>query len=361
MLLLLQFLLSAKGDGTVNSPILSICIPTYNRGNELYEKINKILRCASNDFDIIVLDNCSPDGTYEKLAQIQDSRLKLFQNESNIGGILNPLKAVTYSDGLYSLMMLDKDELSAEHLEAFISFLRTVNVSHGFCKLDLDDTSGAENSFFKTGTESVINTAFLSLHPTGMFWKTELYKASKEVAAIFVNPVIFGFYFELVNCELSVTSDLDSAIYNNTLVYMAKYCEENKNVFTLSYNKKNCYFLPKMRYETFKRYINFAVSCGCNDLTDGYKIFAECFGHCIGNILWSRKFKYNKYIMLHYNIQKKDINIINSVFYIFVFILWYFSFLNKEKLSFKMKTFGYLFKKILNKHTDKEISEAADE
>ena len=78
-----------------NSPVLSICIPTYNRSSELYKKITEILKYKSDDFDIIVLDNCSPDGTYENLKRINDDRLKLYQNESNIGGILNPLKVLT--------------------------------------------------------------------------------------------------------------------------------------------------------------------------------------------------------------------------------------------------------------------------
>lgn len=330
----------------MNSPVLSICIPTYNRSNELYEKITEILKCNSGDFDIIVLDNCSSDGTYENLKQIKDKRLKLYQNESNIGGILNPLKAITYGDGLYSLIFLDKDELAPEHLEAFISFLRTADVSHGYCELDLDDTAKFENKFFASGTESVIRTAFLSKHPTGMFWKTDLYKSSKVLHDIFKNPVTFGFYFELINCELSVNSQLGSAIYNSPLVYMAKYCEENKNVFTLSYNKKNCYFLPKIRYEAFKRYINFAVSCGCNSLNDGYIVFSECFQRCIGSILWSIKYKYNKYMMLHYNLKKRELNIFNSLYYIFVSVLWYFSFLNKEKFIFKIKTLGYFLKTV---------------
>lgn len=327
----------------MNSPVLSICIPTYNRGNELYEKIQKILRCSSDAFDIIVLDNCSPDGTYEKLAKIHDSRLKLYQNESNIGGILNPLKVVTYSDGLYSLMMLDKDELNESYLETFIAFLQTVDVSHGFCRLDLTDMSGAENCFFKTGTESVINTAFLSLHPTGMFWKTELYKASKELAAIFENPVTFGFYFELINCELSVTSDLDSVIYNNTLVHMTGY---SKGDITLTYNRKNCFSLPKMRCKEFKWYINYAVSCGCNNLNDGHKIFAECFCHCIGSIFASRKLRYDPVVMRHYHLKKSDLNILNISFYVFAFVLWYFSFFNKERFSFKLKTFSYVLNRI---------------
>ena len=342
-----------------NSPVLSICIPTYNRSSELYKKITEILKYKSDDFDIIVLDNCSPDGTYENLKRINDDRLKLYQNESNIGGILNPLKVLTYGDGLYSMMVLDKDKLDVNFLESFLLFLKTVNVSHGYCKLDLKGTANAESSFFKAGTESVVNTCFLSLHPTGMFWKTELYKASKELANIFENPLTFGFYFELINCELSISSDLDSAIYNNPLVYMMGYTEENKKKPTLTYNRKNCFALPKMRNREFKWYINFAVSSGCNNLNDGYKIFGECFCHCVGSILSSSRLKKDPAFMLHYNLKKYDLNIFNSIFYVFVFVLWYFSSLNKEKFSFKMKTFGYVLKKIMYK-LSYSITSAAD-
>ena len=47
------------------SPILSLCIPTYNRANILEKTISIIVSCRSFDSDVelVISDNCSTDNT----------------------------------------------------------------------------------------------------------------------------------------------------------------------------------------------------------------------------------------------------------------------------------------------------------
>ena len=45
--------------------ILSIFIATYNRKEILLDKIRSLLKIKSNDFDILVLDDMSTDGTFD--------------------------------------------------------------------------------------------------------------------------------------------------------------------------------------------------------------------------------------------------------------------------------------------------------
>ena len=47
------------------SPILSLCIPTYNRANILEKTISRIVSCRSFDSDVelVISDNCSTDNT----------------------------------------------------------------------------------------------------------------------------------------------------------------------------------------------------------------------------------------------------------------------------------------------------------
>ena len=85
--------------------LLSICIGTYNRISLLLPTVQNILRCPSDDFEIVILDNASSDNTVEILRNIGDTQVKVFQNETNIGGIKNPCKAVTLASGKYALML----------------------------------------------------------------------------------------------------------------------------------------------------------------------------------------------------------------------------------------------------------------
>lgn len=73
----------------MNKPLLSICIPTYNRYDKLRPMLMQLLSCKRPDFEVVIQDNCSTDGTRNLKDDIKDSRVKLIENPSNIGGIIN--------------------------------------------------------------------------------------------------------------------------------------------------------------------------------------------------------------------------------------------------------------------------------
>ncbi len=96
------------------TPLLSICIPTYNRA-EMLEKT--ILSIVSDDIflntdlvEIIVSDNCSTDQTEEiclKYAAKFPEKFFYYKNSENIGGDANILKVLSYGKG--RLLKLNND------------------------------------------------------------------------------------------------------------------------------------------------------------------------------------------------------------------------------------------------------------
>jgi glycosyltransferase involved in cell wall biosynthesis len=73
----------------VKTPLLSVIVPTYNHAELLGACLHSILNQSFGDFELLVSDNCSTDGTAEVLAGIKDSRLRTFRQQSNIGGHAN--------------------------------------------------------------------------------------------------------------------------------------------------------------------------------------------------------------------------------------------------------------------------------
>ena len=73
------------------TPRLSVGIPVYNGHNYLADSIESLLGQSYEDFELIISDNASTDDTadicrrYEK----QDSRIRYFRQERNIGGAPN--------------------------------------------------------------------------------------------------------------------------------------------------------------------------------------------------------------------------------------------------------------------------------
>lgn len=65
---------------------LSILIPCYNEVNTILECIKKIENNYKDEFEIIVIDDFSTDGTREKLRELQQSKLyKIIFNDRNYG------------------------------------------------------------------------------------------------------------------------------------------------------------------------------------------------------------------------------------------------------------------------------------
>ena len=60
--------------------VLSICIPTYNRIAQVSEVIDELLTIDSNEFEIVITDNMSTDGTKEKILSYTDSRVRYCGN-----------------------------------------------------------------------------------------------------------------------------------------------------------------------------------------------------------------------------------------------------------------------------------------
>lgn len=70
--------------------IYSIIIPVYNSEEtleKLITEISKNIRLFSQSYEIILVDDCSIDGSYEKLKNLKkkDKRIKLYRNRLNIG------------------------------------------------------------------------------------------------------------------------------------------------------------------------------------------------------------------------------------------------------------------------------------
>jgi glycosyltransferase involved in cell wall biosynthesis len=67
-------------------PKVSVVVPTFRRAGLLKETVESILGQTFGDFELIVVDNMSEDGTDEYVAGIGDSRVRYFRNPN--GGVI---------------------------------------------------------------------------------------------------------------------------------------------------------------------------------------------------------------------------------------------------------------------------------
>ena len=104
-------------------PLLSICIPTYNRGEIVYEGVLHALGFLSEEIEVVVLDNHSPDSTEELLSAIADPRFHYYKNDENIGAA-NLLAVMRKASGKYTLLISDEDDIEYEGIEKLLLLLK---------------------------------------------------------------------------------------------------------------------------------------------------------------------------------------------------------------------------------------------
>ncbi len=69
-----------------NSPLVSIVIPLFNTKDYIAETIESVLKQSYKNIELIVVDDCSTDGSYELVEDFskRDSRVKLIRLEQNL-------------------------------------------------------------------------------------------------------------------------------------------------------------------------------------------------------------------------------------------------------------------------------------
>lgn len=231
-------------------PKISICIPTFNRGKKVSELVNSILKYKGDEIEVLVLDNLSTDDTNELLDKIIDSRLTYVKNEENIGGIKNIFKSLIIANGEYCFLCLDKDRIDYEKIEELIKRVVNSDILFGHCILNgIEDKPDV---LFEKGFNSVFNMAYLSSHPSGMFYKTEVLRHLPVINQIFKENKKFGFYTELINAEMST---LGPSKIINLPVFGTETKEECGEIKSFTYtNESEIFFFPKNRSDEFLMY-----------------------------------------------------------------------------------------------------------
>lgn len=95
------------------SPVLSICIATYNRGAFIGETLDSILQQMQPGIELIVVDGASPDDTQQVMEGYVQRHpfIRYFREKENSGVDKDFDKAVGYACGTYCWLMTDDDLL----------------------------------------------------------------------------------------------------------------------------------------------------------------------------------------------------------------------------------------------------------
>jgi glycosyltransferase involved in cell wall biosynthesis len=144
----------------MNKPLVSVIISTQNRKILLRKAVESVLRQSFKDWEIIIIDDNSQDGTEQFLREtflkeIQQGILRYARNESKCERSFSRNRGIDLSCGEYIAILDDDDCWLDNYLETMVNFLKTnrdtgVVFSNYF---DVDEQAGRRivNRGLKTG------------------------------------------------------------------------------------------------------------------------------------------------------------------------------------------------------------------
>jgi glycosyltransferase involved in cell wall biosynthesis len=105
-------------------PVVSFLVPCYKLAHLLGECLDSILAQSYTDFEVLILDDCSPDHTSDVVRSYSDPRIRYIHNERNLGHLANYNKGISLARGRYVWLISADDVLHRPYvLERFVSML----------------------------------------------------------------------------------------------------------------------------------------------------------------------------------------------------------------------------------------------
>lgn len=148
---------------------VSVVISTYNRGKYIADSIKSVLSQSMPDFELIIVDDGSTDGTKEVVASFRDPRIRYFYR-SNAGIAAARNFAASVSRGRYTAVHDDDDIMLPWRLEKHLASLRPGY--HGSYGAWADFNNHTGEMFLQPGKDAslgaLLSTGKVYLHPTLM-------------------------------------------------------------------------------------------------------------------------------------------------------------------------------------------------
>lgn len=111
-----------------NRKKISVTIPCYKEENSVFEMYDRLIatfqKIPQYDYEIIYVDDCSPDNTWKKITQVcqRDKKVKGVHNITNFGPLRNIFQTVKYGTGDAVFILMGDLQQPPEKLIEFVTY-----------------------------------------------------------------------------------------------------------------------------------------------------------------------------------------------------------------------------------------------
>ena len=129
----------------MGTPLVSICIPVYNRKDIILTTVKAALAQDYSNFEVVVSDNNSDDGTFELLVEMaqHEPRIQLLRLPENRGPVANWANCFEHSRGEFVKFLWSDDYMAPSFLSRCMA-LFSHDVGFVFAKTSLYETDASE-------------------------------------------------------------------------------------------------------------------------------------------------------------------------------------------------------------------------
>lgn len=202
----------------MNRPLLSICIPSYNRTRQLVELL-KSIDCNPINVEVVICEDCSPQrnetrAAVEAFSSTSRHAVKYFENKINSGFDGNLRRLIELATGKFVMYMGDDDLFVPQALDKFLAFLN------------------------KHESMKYILRSYITIHPNGrtehfryLPVETILRRGEASVAWLFKRSVtICRFTISRDDAFKFSTGDLDGTLLYQVYL-MAQVCIQHESIY----------------------------------------------------------------------------------------------------------------------------------
>lgn len=135
----------------MKNELVSIIMPTYNCAKFIKETIESVISQTYENWELVIIDDCSNDNTEEVVASFNDKRIKYYRLEKNSGAAIARTTAMKMAKGNY-MAFLDSDDLwKKDKLEKQLEFMKNNNYNFTCTAYEQIDEEGHKlNKIIKT-------------------------------------------------------------------------------------------------------------------------------------------------------------------------------------------------------------------
>ena len=136
--------------------LVSIIMPSYNTGKYIAESIKSVLAQTYENWELIIVDDCSTDDTDDVVAAfLTDKRIRYLKNKKNSGAAISRNRALREAKGRW-IAFLDSDDLwKPQKLEKQISFMKQKQYAFSYTNYREIDENSKENGVSVTGPKKI--------------------------------------------------------------------------------------------------------------------------------------------------------------------------------------------------------------